>query len=413
MIKSIQIKDFRGIQQGRVDRFRQFNLLVGPNNSGKSALMEALYLAGTAGRSATLVEGQTRVVYEVTVPDNDLLRYHPLSQVWRKHSFADHQSGLGYWREGQIVVRTPDSGGPLTTFDLSTGGGGFARGEEEVTGLVGIEGSEHNREQGIEGVVEAMIGPDVLPFTDQRLLFLWHRELTYNYKGSATWLVAGVLPVARRVLFFDVGMIYEHLPLAFYRDLPETIPGWADRISRHFGAIFDIRDPLALFVPPSAESRWVQGHIGPRDGRAMRVDSYGDGARIAFKVLVPLVTQAELVRPDEAGLFLWEEPELFQHPQSLGRLLQEVVKIVKDKPIQVFMSTQSLEVAAYLAEMLRQGRVDKEEVMAFRLNLEDGQLRSSWFDADNLVFWLESGRDLRMWGELAGPLYFALWEESE
>jgi len=414
MITGIQIKDFRGIQTGRIDRFRKFNLLVGPNNSGKSALMEALYLAATAGRSAALTVGRTGPVYEVMASDPDLLGYQPLSQVWRKHSFADRQPGLGTWREGQIMVRIPDKGSPFTTFDLSTGGTGFARGEEEVIGLIGIEGSEHNREQGIETVAEALLGPDALPLAGKRLILLWHAGLTYKQKGRAAWLVEGDRPAPRRVLFFDVGMIDEHLPLAFYRELPETIPGWADRIARHFGAIFDIRDPLALFVPPSAESQWVQGHIGPRDGLAMRIDSYGDGARTAFKVLVPLVTLAELVRPDETGLFLWEEPELFQHPQSLGRLLKETAAIVKDRPIQVFVSTQSLEAVACFAEMLRQDQIDEAEVIAFRLALEESQLDSSWFDAGTLISWLENGWDPRIWGawEMAGPLRFTLWEEA-
>lgn len=52
MIESIQLRDFRGIRLGSRDRFRQFNVLVGPNNSGKSTLLEALYLAATASREA-------------------------------------------------------------------------------------------------------------------------------------------------------------------------------------------------------------------------------------------------------------------------------------------------------------------------------------------------------------------------
>lgn len=224
--------------------------------------------------------------------------------------------------------------------------------------------------------------------------------------------MAGDLPLPRRVLFFDVGMLQEHLPLAFYQELPGTIPGWADRIARHFGAIFDIRAPLALFIPPSAESQWVQGHIGPRDGLAMRVDSYGDGARLAFKVLVPLVSLAALTGRDEPGLFLWEEPELFQHPQSLERLLKEVAVIVKERPIQVFISTQSWEVVGYLTRMLQKNQVEADEIIAFRLALDEGVLRSSWFDSDNLIAWLSDRLDLRVWEPLALPFEYGLREET-
>ena len=43
MIESIHIKNFRGIQDGKIDRFSKINLLVGPNNSGKSAVLETIY----------------------------------------------------------------------------------------------------------------------------------------------------------------------------------------------------------------------------------------------------------------------------------------------------------------------------------------------------------------------------------
>ncbi len=42
MIESIQIRDFRGVQRGRIKGFRQLNVLVGSNNSGKSAVLEGL-----------------------------------------------------------------------------------------------------------------------------------------------------------------------------------------------------------------------------------------------------------------------------------------------------------------------------------------------------------------------------------
>jgi hypothetical protein len=110
-------------------------------------------------------------------------------------------------------------------------------------------------------------------------------------------------------------------------------------------------------------------------------------------------------------MVLWEEPEVFQNPATLGRLLDVVVQLTKDKPIQVFITTQSLEVIAYLTRMLQHNVLSPEQTLAFRPNLRDGVLRSSWFNRENLASWLESGLDPRVLEDIDAPLQFQLREE--
>lgn len=40
MLKKVEIKNYRGFQSYRMDGLAQVNLLVGKNNSGKTALLE-------------------------------------------------------------------------------------------------------------------------------------------------------------------------------------------------------------------------------------------------------------------------------------------------------------------------------------------------------------------------------------
>ena len=146
---------------------------------------------------------------------------------------------------------------------------------------------------------------------------------------------------------------------------------------------------------------------------ALTIDYYGDGARSAFKLLTPLIALAELATETEPGVFIWEEPELFQNPLTLGRLLEEIADLIKDKPVQIFIATHSLDVLAQFTALAQQGKIADKDLMAFRLNLEEGQLTSSWFNYDNLSAWLSDGLDPRVWGEFKSPLHFSFQEDGK
>jgi len=120
-----------------------------------------------------------------------------------------------------------------------------------------------------------------------------------------------------------------------------------------------------------------------------------------------------VVSDEHPGLFLWEDPELFMHPESLGRLLDEVVRVVSTKPIQVFLSTQSLEVVAWLTHHFYKRCTEfKEMLRAFRLSLEAGRLSVAIFHFENLLAWLEQGMDPRYWGVRDLPFSYR-YQEAE
>jgi hypothetical protein len=126
MIESIKLRDFRGIKTGAIEGFRKINLLVGPNNSGKSAVLEAIYLACTASRPAGMTDEDEKEEggsYDATVSDRDLLGDHPMQRVWGKHGYGLQQEGLGEWDVGQIKVHQKNRGTSLPDFILFPAGG--------------------------------------------------------------------------------------------------------------------------------------------------------------------------------------------------------------------------------------------------------------------------------------------------
>lgn len=425
MIESITLRDFRGIEKGQLSGLRQINVLVGPNNSGKSALIEALYLACTVDREARMFvkygakQNQTNgdQSYLVRLAASDMTDHHPLLRIWQRHNYFPQPNRLGRWLElPQIIqVTTTDNTLPFTLFELSAG----TSGEENTTALLALEPSGTEQLDGEKQedpqslFAQTLLRSEIEPFTQARLLFCWHPELTYYYKGSAAWLVRGVPAVARHTLFFDSTSVHGFIPLSFYQRMFNSIPGWGQRIGRHFAKIFNYDQPFVVqFLPTGTDRQEMQGWLAPEDRQALSIDAFGDGAKAAFKLLTYLTALAAKATPAEPGLFLWEEPESFQNPQTLARLLKEVIQIIQDKPIQLFIASHSLDLLANLTQLLRAEEISPDSTLAFHFDLADGHLQSAWFDKDNLIAWLETGFDPRLLDDVGSPYDFQLKERG-
>lgn len=147
MIESIKLRDWRGIKTGVIEGFRKINLLVGPNNSGKSAVLEAIYLACTTSRPAGMTDerDQERKPYDTTVAENDLTGDHPMRRVWAKHGYGLAQDGLGEWETGQIKIHQKNKETRLPDFSLFPAGG-FEKGDERFSAIFGLESQDRTQQ---------------------------------------------------------------------------------------------------------------------------------------------------------------------------------------------------------------------------------------------------------------------------
>jgi predicted ATP-dependent endonuclease of OLD family len=156
------------------------------------------------------------------------------------------------------------------------------------------------------------------------------------------------------------------------------------------------------------------GHIRLPGQRPLPIDAFGDGARHVFKVLAALTALVAVTDAEHPALFLWEDPELFLHPISLQTLMEQTLKLVVGKPVQLFFSTQSIEVVAYVTRLVSEPELLlSEQLRAFRLGMQDGRLVSSRFLHRNLRSWLEDGMDPRFWGVAATSLEYRLGDSNE
>lgn len=113
---------------------------------------------------------------------------------------------------------------------------------------------------------------------------------------------------------------------------------------------------------------WVPGNvvIAVFPNHSVRVRDFGDGAKIAWRLLMLLLSIKD-------GIIAIDELETCQHPGSLQRLCKALVPLLKLQNIQLFVTTHSRECIQYLLEAAQAEKVDAAVV---HCHLQDGLLRT-------------------------------------
>ncbi|MQL52305.1 AAA family ATPase [Desulfofundulus thermobenzoicus] len=399
MIEKLLIHRFRGIYKGHLEDFARFNLLVGPNNTGKSAVLEMLYLGGVCGRECGLVVEATGDRFTAAAPlENDFLGFNPCSRLWARHGEKEEweKSPATLTEDGTLVYRLPlDYEDFLREFRLvpppseETEYGGFSGKDKKSIAAFALPGAPE-------------IPGELVPFKDEIegltgyvFLYQWYDQFVHKHseKGLSTWALGGKRPDSRRVLFFDFHTAHGNFQSSFF-EFARILPDWYRKIERSLGKIFPDMAGCRVEMVPAGEKE-MRGEIRLPGRKPLPVDAFGDGARHAFKVLAGLVALVEAVDEEHPGLFLWEDPELFMHPATLGKLLAETINLVKKKPVQVFISTQSLEVIAWFGKMIVDKKLEAQALRTYTLTLSKGELQTKMHRGENLKEWLKSGFDPR------------------
>lgn len=427
MIDSVWIRDFRGIHTAHVTGLRSINVLVGPNNSGKTAFLEALYLGCGVGRQA---RGHTRQWHSTgLLPTTDFLQELPMVIVRRKHLHAAGLLDAARITQRQssdnlpfstVTVRIDAKAAPQKTLELSTREDAtpedWPDGYRKQLALIRymphtftpLDGRHSTQ---LRSAPERLFGHEEWDIpNDCHLVHFWDRPFTYHYAGQAAWYLTGTPAVAQHTFFYDAQQTLAHIPTDFYTNMISVVPGWSQKIAQRVGRVLGITEPFnVLFMPTGPDKEWMQGQIAFADRPALPIDDFGDGARAVFKVLAPLIALAELVTAEEPGIFLWEEPELFQNPLTLGRLLAEVADLAQSRPLQVFMATHSLEVVAHLVQQVQAGTLKEEALCTLTTQLYKGAFTAQASSTDEIRIWTRMHQDLRVPGGYTGsPLHFSM-----
>ncbi len=342
MIRSIRLERFRGVQEGFIDDLRQVTLLIGRNGSGKSSILEALYMMSACSSPIDDVRGINKLDYVV-----------------------NRRGSRGSWDDARnILWYTLDTSSPII-IELNEGRYTFQIFDAPL-------GHRPVRLKTPRGLIELKVGH--CAESPHKLTL----GLIIDIKGE----LAELRDYLRGFLFIDRQLLSR----------PENVEkfSWSKVAARRLDKqiISMIREEFEV----DAESL-TYIPIGNKYCLALqtsetttRVDDLGDGARIAL-------LSSLLILAYRPTLVLIEEPELHMHPAGLYTYMKFLLKLMKQFNAQLIASTHSIELVQITEALAKELNLDFTVKFIER---EKGILKARSFSPDDIEMLRKLGIDPRL-----------------
>jgi energy-coupling factor transporter ATP-binding protein EcfA2 len=113
MISSVHLENYRGFKEYRLSGLGRINLLVGKNNSGKTAILEAVNLLASAGDPrviSRIARQRGEVLYDTEDRDTRRSSYTDVSHFFHGHRFGE---------ESKFIIQSDGNLGKLEVYVVS------------------------------------------------------------------------------------------------------------------------------------------------------------------------------------------------------------------------------------------------------------------------------------------------------
>jgi len=334
------IEEFRGISKlSKSLPMRKFNVLIGKNNSGKSAMLEALFLTVGFITNRAVLPVNKRIGPEVNL---DLVLAEPITGVSiLKFLESRHKS-----RRSLIYKYT---GSAKISLDLNP------------IGKIGIELDS-------KGSTRKLHGPQI-EFDSMGFVKKLHGARIENKEPFEF----------RKVLYFPYDT-------RFIKDIDTFLESQEDTIIKK-----GLHTEVAKLISSNLDENFTEivlkkdgWYLRREDASYVHVDDVGDG----LKKVVRVVMSIELINP---SIILWDDFDTSLHPSMIKMLLNWLTK----RDWQVVLSTHSIDVLYYLADLSEEIEYFDAQVVLLKKDQKD-VLHHQELTMDELEDLLEGNVDPRM-----------------
>lgn len=336
MLTSLEIRRFRAIKKCKIEGLSQINIFMGRNNSGKSSILEALYLASAAFNSKEpLNRGNDKIHYLLNRRSERGLQWNTKEKdtLWNKYDITNPiEIEVCSGKQNKLKIELHDWHlHPLIEVASSEIGNEFYK-------RIGINPDK---------IYHACLVDSAI-FSRRRRV----KRVEDNYLKEFEDIVIPDFPAAEQSFMKNVMLVdsdlrknMEKVEKSIWNDLLKTrLDKLVTNVLRKGYGVdaedltympFGNRYQLAIKLPKTT----------------IRADDLGDGARSSM-VLVMVAALAK----DTAILI--EEPENHQHPGGLAKSMEMLLDLVKQNNIQLFISTHSIEFSKIIDQISKEKKID-------------------------------------------------------
>ncbi|WP_134671699.1 AAA family ATPase [Halorussus marinus] len=352
MLTDLRINRFKGVKSGKITDLSDVNVFVGPNNAGKSTVLDSIYLLSNIFSIEDPL-GNSIPEYLMSkkggYPDNNALhyKYNTKKEIGFEFKLKNSNKLINTKFDNELWVINDG----FYSFETSDNEDNELRKRfiDEKTG------NEYNGKSELFSRRNLVRG-NVDLYSDMNDSF-----------GSSLYFHSGIFEVLSQV----EREVWENLVF----DRKDKI------VIDHLNEVYDTEVEQLTFVPVDEgfELRVLFEEY------SSRIDSLGDG----FRYLFSLISSIESF---DANTILVEEPENAQHPKTYSNISDILTNYTTVNGLQTFIATHSYEM---IDSLLKSCKDTETEISIYHLNLENGTLETRSIDSPDIEVLEDLGIDPR------------------